>query len=137
MKLSSSTLALLLVTMACILVIILLTPLGFETRPQSDLKTFGYVAIGTIFTGLGMFLLSIGLLFRRVHLSSILAIIASMLFFVPVIGDRVGAFFSVPIPPTINVLEYLLAVVLLADILIALRVYRQSAASKQPMDSGS
>ena len=128
--------ALFVVTLACILVIILLTPLGFETRPQSDLKTFGYVAIATIFTGLGMFLLSIGLLFIRVHLSSILAIIASMLFFVPVIGDRVGAFFSVPIPPTINVLEYLLAVVLLADVFIALRVYRQSAASKQPMDSG-
>jgi hypothetical protein len=42
-----------------------------------------------------------------------------------------------PIPPAINMLEYLLVVVLFATLYLASRVYRKStAASKQPMDSG-
>src|SRR2546427_6608712 len=126
------------VLLLCILVIILLTPIGFETRPQSDLMTLGYVAIGTIFTGLALFLLSIGFLFRRVRLASSLAIIASILFFVPIIGDREGAFFSLPIPPAINILEYLLVVVLFSTLYFSSRFYRKStAASKQPSASPS
>lgn len=125
-KLSRDTMALLVALVACVLVIILLTPIGFETRPQSDLKTIGYIAIGTIFTGLTLFLLSIAFLFRRVRLASKLAIIASILFFVPVIGDRAGAFFSVPIPPAINILEYILVIVLLATLFLASRVYMKS-----------
>src|SRR6267378_2363851 len=111
-KLSRDAMALFVVLLVCVLVIILLTPIGFETRPQSDLMTLGYVAIGTIFTGLA-------------------------LFFVPIIGDRAGAFFSLPIPPAINMLEYLLVVVLFATLFLAWRVYsKRTAASKQPMDSG-
>src|SRR6267378_4458074 len=111
-KLSRDAMALFVVLLVCVLVIILLTPIGFETRPQSDLMTLGYVAIGTIFTGLA-------------------------LFFFPIIGDRAGAFFSLPIPPAINMLEYLLVVVLFATLYLASRVYSKStAASKQPMDSG-
>jgi hypothetical protein len=42
-----------------------------------------------------------------------------------------------PIPPAINMLEYLLVVVLFATLYLASRVYRKStAASKRPMDSG-
>lgn len=125
------------VLLVTVLVIILLTPIGFETRPQSDLKTFGYIAIGTIFAGLTLFLLSIGFLFRRVRLASKLAIIAAILFFVPVIGDRAGAFFSMPIPPAINILEYLLVVVLIATLFLASRVYRKSTAASKPMGSGT
>ena len=137
-KLSRDTMALLVTLVLSVLVIILLTPIGFETRPQSALKIFGYIAIGTIFTGLALFLLSIAFLFWRVRLASSLAIIASILFFFPFIGDRAGAFFSVPIPTAINILEYILVVVQLANLILAWRVYRRStAASKQPMDSGT
>ena len=137
-KLSTDAMALLVALVICVLVIILLTPIGFETRPQSDLESLGYIAIGTIFTGLALFLLSIAFLFRRVRLAAKLAIIASILFFVPVIGDRAGAFFSVPTPPAINILEYILVPVLLANLFLAWRVYRKStAASKQPIDSGT
>ena len=108
------------------MLIILLTPAGFETRPPSALKTLGYIAIGTIFVGLALFLASIGLLFRRVRLASSLAIVASILFFLPIIGDQTGSFFSLPIPPVIEILEYVLAVVLLATLLLASRVYRAS-----------
>ena len=109
-----------------VLVIILLTPLGFETRPPSDLKIVGYIAIGTIFAGLILYLASIGLLFRRVRLASSLAIIASILFFFPIFGDQTGFFFSLSIPPVINTLEYILFVILLVTLFLASRVYRES-----------
>jgi uncharacterized membrane protein YhaH (DUF805 family) len=130
-KLHRDSMALLVSSVICVIVIILLTPIGFETRPQSDLKTFGYLAIGTIFAGLALFLLSIAFLFRRVGLASKLGIVASLLFFVPVIGDRIGAFFSVPIPPAINTLEYVLVIVLLVTLLLASRVYLKSKAASK------
>ena len=113
-----------------VLVIILLTPLAFETRPPSDLKNFGYIAIGTIFAGLALYLVSIGLLFRRARLASGLAIVASILFFFPVLGDQAGLFFSLQIPPVINILEYVLSIALLATLFLALRVYRESTPSQ-------
>ena len=89
-----------------VVLVILLTPLGFETRPATDLKTVGYIAIGTIFTGLFLDVASLAaLLFRRARLASGLAIVGSVLFFFPVVGDRTGSFFSVPIPPVIDTLE--------------------------------
>jgi uncharacterized membrane protein YhaH (DUF805 family) len=109
-----------------VLVIILLTPLGFETRPPSDLKTVGYIAIGTIFAGLILYIASIGLLFKRVRLASSLAIVASILFLFPIIGDQTGSFFSLPIPPLVNTLEYILTVLLIVTLLLASRVYKES-----------
>jgi hypothetical protein len=104
-----------------VLIIILLTPLGFETRPQSDLKPFGYIAIVSIFAGLALDLASIGLLFKRarVKLASSIAIVSSILFFLIIFVDRTGSFFSVPIPPPINTLEYLFVVVLVVTLFIA------------------
>src|SRR5256885_16185714 len=84
-KLSRDAMALFVVLLVCVLVIILLTPIGFETRPQSDLMTLGYVAIGTIFTGLALFLLSIGFFFRRGRFCSSLSLIASVTFLLPLV----------------------------------------------------
>ena len=104
----------------------LLSPIGFENRPQAALKVGGYIAIGTIFAGFLLDLASLVLLFRnRVSLASRLAILGSILLFVPVVGDQLGAFFSVPIPPVINTLEYVLVMVLLVTLFIAWRVYRE------------
>jgi len=110
-----------------VLIIILLTPLGFETRPQSDLKTFGYIAIVSIFAGLALDLASIGLLFKtaRVRLASSIAIVSSILFFLIIFVDRTGSFFSVPIPPAINTLEYLFVVVLVVTLFLASMAYRE------------
>src|SRR6266699_3746564 len=105
MKLSTNVLALAVVLVVNVLLVILLTPLGFETRPATDLKTVGYIAIGTIFAGLILDLASIALLFRRVRLASSLAVVGSILFFFPIFGDRIGSFFSLPIPTVINILE--------------------------------
>src|SRR6266571_4941095 len=126
MKLSRNVSALAVALVVNVLLVILLTPLGFETRPSADLKTVGYIAIGTIFAGLILDVASFALLFRRVRLASSLAIVGSVLFFFPIVGDRTGSFFSVPIPPVISTLEYIFPVVLLVTLFVAAKVYRES-----------
>ena len=125
MKLSRNVSALAVALVVNVLLVILLTPLGFETRPSADLKTVGYIAIGTIFAALILDVASFALLLRRVRLASSLAIVGSILFFLPIFGDRLGSFFSVPIPPVINILEYVFFVVLLVTLFLASKVYRE------------
>jgi hypothetical protein len=108
-----------------IVLFFLLTPLGFESRPPTALKPIGYIAIGTIFSGFFLDVASIVLLFRRVRLASILAIVGSILFLFPSIGDQTGSFFSLPIPPVINTLEYIFTGVLLLTLFLAWKVYRE------------
>jgi len=132
MKLSTSVMALAALLIVNVVLVFLLTPLGFESRPSTDLKTVGYIAIGTIFAGLFLDLASIAaLLLRRVRLASGLAIVGSLLFFFPIVGDRTDSFFSVPIPPVINTLEYIFAVVLLVTLFVAWKVYRESRPSQR------
>ena len=126
MNRSKSVWALAALLVVNVVLVFLLTPLGFESRPSTDLKTVGYIAIGTIFAGLALDLASIALLFRRVRLASSLAIVGSLLFFFPIVGDQTGSFFSLPIPPVINTLEYIFVVVLLVTLFLASRVYRES-----------
>jgi hypothetical protein len=130
-KLSRNVIILAIVMIVNVVIIILLTPIGFETRPQSDLTTSGYIAIATIFIGLALDIASIGLLFKRirVRLASSLAIVSSILFFPIILVDRTGSFFSVPIPPAINTLEYLLIVVLIVTLFLASWIYRESKPS--------
>lgn len=127
-KLSGTAIILSIVMMVEVVTIILLTPVGFETRPQSDLRTLGYVAIATIFVGLALDIVTIGLLFKRVRvrLASSLAIITSVTFLIIILVDRTGSFFSVPIPPAINTLEYLLAVVSIVILFLASKVFIES-----------
>jgi uncharacterized membrane protein YhaH (DUF805 family) len=126
MKLSRNVMALAVALVVNVLLVILLTPLGFETRPATDLKTIGYIAIGTIFAGLALDVASFALLFRRVRLASSLAIVGSILFFFPIFGDQTGSFFSLPIPPVIHTLEYIFVVVLLVTLFLASNVYREN-----------
>jgi hypothetical protein len=127
-KFSKKIIMLAIVIIVNVVIIILLTPIGFETRPQSDLKSLGYIAITTIFVGLALNLASIGLLFKkaRLRLASSLAIVISVLFLLVILVDRTGSFFSVPIPPAINTLEYLFTIVLIVTLFAASMVYRES-----------
>jgi hypothetical protein len=127
MVLNRNVIMLAIVMIVNVLIIILLTPLGFEIRPQSDLKTFGYIAIVSIFAGLALDLASIGLLFKRarVRLASSIAIVSSILFLLIIFVDRTGSFFSVPIPPAINNLEYLFVVVLVVTLFLSSMAYRE------------
>src|SRR5947209_16308238 len=91
MKLSRNVSALAVALVVNVLLVILLTPLGFESRPSADLKTVGYIAIGTIFAGLILDVASFALLlFRRVRLASSLAIVGSILLFFPVSETKLG-----------------------------------------------
>jgi hypothetical protein len=130
MKLSRNSMALAVALAVNVALIILLTPLGFESRPATDLKTVGYIAIGTIFSALALDVASFALLFRRARLASILAIVSSILLFFPIVGDQAGSFFSVPIPPVIHALEYIDVGVLLVTLFLASKVYRDSHPSQ-------
>jgi len=129
MKLPRNVMALAGALVVNVVIVILLTPLGFENRPQSALQTVGLIAIATIFTGLTLDVASFLLLFRRVRLASGLAIVASLLFFFPIVGDRTRSFFSVPTPPAIDFLEYVFFVVLLVTLFLAWNVYRENKPS--------
>jgi len=120
---------LILVLVVNVLLVILLSPLGFETRPPTDLKTAGYIAIGAIFAGFILDLASIILLFRRVRLASSLAIVGSILLFIPIVGDQTGSFSPAPIPPVVHTLEYIFIPVLLVTLFLASKVYRDSRPS--------
>ncbi len=110
-----------------VLLIILLTPLGgFETRPLSDVRPIGFIAVGAIFAGLILDLASIGLLFRRVRLASLLVVVSSSLLFLPTFADQTGSFSSLPAPPAINTFEYIFVTVLLLTLFLASKVYRES-----------
>jgi len=113
-----------------ILLAVLLTPLGFESRPPTDLTTIGYIAIGAVFAGLLLDLASFIVLLRRSRLASILAVIGSVLFIVPIVADRTGSFFSLPIPPVIYALEYVFMAVLVATLFLAWRVHKESDRSR-------
>ena len=126
MTLPRTVVALAVALVVNVLLVILLTPLGFETRPATDLKTVGYIAIGTIFAALILDVASFALLFRSVRLASSLAIVGSILLFFPILGDQAGSFFSLPIPPAIHTLESISVVVLLVTLFLASKVYRES-----------
>ena len=66
------------------------------------------------------------LIFKRVRLASILAIVGSVAFLFPNVTDKVGAFFSLPAPPVISALEYVHLGVLFLTLLLAWAVYRGS-----------
>ena len=129
MNLSRNEMALAALLVVNVALVFLLTPLGFEDRPSSELKTVGYIAIGTIFVGLFLDVASLVLLFRNVRSAARLAIVGALLFFFPIVGDQLGAFFTLPIPPVINTLEYVFTVVLLVTLFVAWRVYQTGSAS--------
>jgi hypothetical protein len=111
---------------------VLLTPLGFESRPPTNLTNVGYIAIGTVFAGLILDVAAIILLFRgRIRLGSILAIIGSILFVFPNVVDRTGSFFTLPIPPVVSILEYAFMAALLVTLFLASTVYRESRTSRR------
>jgi hypothetical protein len=122
MNLSRNAVALGLLLVASLVLVTLLSPMGFEDRPQTALKIGGYLAIATIFAAFVLDVAALVLLYRRSRWAPKLAIAGSILLFVPIVGDQLGAFFSVPIPPVINTLEYVLVVVLLGTLFVAWRL---------------
>jgi hypothetical protein len=123
MRLSKGSAALVAALAASVILAVLLSPLGFERRPPTDLTLIGYLSIGAVLLDSA----AIILIFRRVSLAAILAIVGSVIFLVPSVTDKAGVFFSAPAPPVISTLEYVHVVVLLVTLLLAWFVYRGSS----------
>lgn len=127
MKLSRRAVALGVMLALNVVITVLLTPLGFETRPPADLTTLGYVAIGTVIVGLVLDVIAlVFLMLKRSRRASVLAIAGSIVFLFPNAVDRTGSFFTLPIPHVISVLEYVFMAVLLVTLFLALQVYTES-----------
>ncbi len=111
---------------------VVLTPLGgLETRSIANTTTLGYVTVGLFLTGIVLNIVSIVLLFRKPRSASILASVGLILFFPVIVTDRTGLFSSQEAPPAIAYLEVITAIVLIAVLFLASRVYRDTA-SKGP-----
>lgn len=126
MRLGKGRSALVVALASSVVLAVLLSPLGFERRPPADLTLVGYISIGTVAAGILLDLAAIVLIFRRVRLASILAMVGSVVFLFPSVTDKAGAFFSLPAPPVISALEYVHLVVLLVTLLLAWTVFRGS-----------
>jgi hypothetical protein len=124
MRLGRGSLALVAALAVNVVLAVLLSPLGFERRPPADLTLIGYLSIAAVAVGVLLDLVAMLLIFRRVRLASILALVGSVAFLLPNITDKAGAFFSLPAPPVISVLEYMHLVVLLVTFVLAWTVYR-------------
>jgi hypothetical protein len=126
MRLGSARSALVAALASSVVLAVLLSPLGFERRPTADLTLVGYISIGAVAAGVLLDLAAIVLIFRRVRLASVLALVGSVAFLLPFVTDKAGAFFTVPAPQVINVLEYVFLVVLLVTLYLAWTVHRGS-----------
>lgn len=128
MRFSRYVLALGVALVANVVLAVLLSPLGFESRPSAELTSVGYVAIATVFAGLVADVASIVLLLlQRVRPAARLAIVGSILFLFPNLADQMRVFFALPAPPVINALEYVFIVVLLLTLALAWQVHRASS----------
>ena len=108
---------------------ILLTPLGgLETRPPAQVTTLGLAALGLLFAGLALAVVSSVLLFYKPRKSPMIAIIAGILYFPAFLTEQAGYFSSLRPPIAIETLEIIQALVSIVMILMALSVHRQKTA---------
>lgn len=126
MRLGNASLALVVALVVNVILAVLLSPLGFESRPPAGLTVIGYVSIGAVVVGIVLDVASIVVIFRRARLASILTIIGSVVFLIPNVTDKLGAFFTLPVPPVIDALEWVFLAALLVTLLLAWVVYRGS-----------
>jgi hypothetical protein len=128
MKLSKRAWGLGVTLLLSVVVAVLLTPLGFESRLPSALTSLGFVAIGTVFLGIVLDLAALVFLFmKRTRRASALATAGSLLFVFPNVVDRAGSFFTLPIPPVVDALEYVFTAVLLVTLVMAWLVRAEGA----------
>ena len=127
MRVGKAPTALIVALASSVILAVLLSPLGFERRPTTELTLIGYLSIAAVAAGILLDLAAIVLIFRRVRLAAILAIVGSVVFLVPSVTDKARLFFSAPAPPVIDVLEYVHVGVLLVTLLLAWSVYRVSS----------
>ena len=126
MRLGKGSVGLVVALALSVVLAVLLSPLGFERRPPTDLTLIGYISIGSVVAGILLSLAAIAMIIRRVRFGSLLAIVGSVVFLIPNVTDKIGVFFSLAAPPVISALEDVHLVVVLTALVLAWTVYRGS-----------
>ncbi len=112
---------------------VLLSPAGFETRASAIFSNPSSLPwLGILFGGLILNVLSLLLVFFRPRIASILAMIGTILYIVPLIADQAHIFTPLAPPPLITDVEGVVAVVLLGVFISAVRLYGKSKSSMTP-----
>jgi hypothetical protein len=101
---------------------VLLTPLGFETRPVSNVTTIGLASLVLLFVGLVAVIVSLVLLFVRPRSAPKLAILGVVLYLPGFFADRAGVFSSLQASGTIFALEIIQFLVTLSAVFLAARI---------------
>jgi hypothetical protein len=104
MALPTSRRALTAVVLLGFICVVLLTPLGFETRPTPSIHPLGFVVLLGIFVTVALKALSVLLLRHRPRIATILIPMGTVLVVVGITIDRVGLFSSYAPPGRISVL---------------------------------
>jgi len=107
---------------------VLLSPLGFETRAPAFLSNSSFLPwLGLGLSGLILTIVSLVLVFFKPRIASILATIGSIGSLALFLGDQAGLAAPVRPPLPITVLEIVTTVVIAAILFIAARLYKESS----------
>lgn len=98
---------------------VLLSPLGFERRPTSQLTPAGYVSIAAVLIGALLDVAALVAVARRARSAKALSVAAAVVLLVPNVTDRLGVFFRLPASPVISALEYVFLVTLTVTLALA------------------
>lgn len=105
----------------------LLSPLGFETRGSAILGNPSSAPwLGLLFGGLILNILSLIVVSFRPRIASILTIIGSIAYTILAFADQAGLVTPIRAPALITDVEVVTVVVLVAVLLFASRVYKES-----------
>jgi hypothetical protein len=120
-KLSGAGKVLVVLLVAYVVADILLTPLaGLETRNPALVTTLGFGALGLLFLGLLLAIVSIVLLFRGSRRASPLAVIGALLYFPAVVTELTGRFSKLSPPTAISRVELIQTLIAVLVIFVAL-----------------
>ena len=127
MKASRDARVLAILLLAFIFCDVLLSPVGFETRASAIFRDPSALPwLGILFVGLILNVVSLILVFFKPRISSILAMVGTVVYVIPLIADQEHIFTPLAPPPLITDVEGVTLVVLLGVFISAVRVYRQS-----------
>jgi hypothetical protein len=112
---------------------LLLTPLGFETRPLSTVALAGMIGLGAYSAGFVLSLVSLVLTVRnkRTKFAATLGVAGQVLFYPIIFTDLFGKFSSLPAPPAIPATEVITFVLSLMAVFFALKVRAEGSRGKK------
>ena len=112
---------------------ILLSPIGFETRGSAILSSASSIPwFILLIAGLVLNIVALIALFFRPRLTSILAIIGSIVYIIVLVADQVGLVISISPPPLITDVEIVTLVVLLATLIYSARIFNETRVRASP-----